>query len=52
MTCPVCGSTNEMAYSALFHGFTCLESDCGFELEMDPVQAQHVLEPEEELVCC
>ncbi len=51
MTCPHCGSENEMAYSALFNGFVCLEADCGFELEMEPVQAQQVLEPEEELVC-
>jgi hypothetical protein len=52
MTCPSCRSDNEMAYSALSHGFICLDSACGFELEMEPVQAQQVLEPEEELVCC
>jgi hypothetical protein len=52
MTCPSCRSENEMAYSALSHGFICLDSTCGFELEMEPVQAQLVLEPEEELVCC
>ena len=52
MTCPSCRSGHEMAYSALCHGFVCLESECGFELEMEPVQAQEVLEPEAELVCC
>jgi hypothetical protein len=52
MTCPSCGSGNQMAYSALSHAFVCLEAACGFELEMEPVQAQQVLEPEEELVCC
>ena len=52
MICPTCSSEYEMAYSALSNGFICLESDCGFELEMDPVQAREVLEPEEELVCC
>jgi len=52
MTCPACRSRNEMAYSILSHSFMCLESDCGFELEMEPLEAQQVLEPEEELVCC
>ena len=50
MTCPAC--EKEMAYSALSMGFICLEPPCGFELEMEPVQAQQVLEPEDELVCC
>ena len=50
MTCPTCA--NEMGYSALSMGFMCLEPSCGFEIEMEPVQAQQVLEPEEELVCC
>jgi hypothetical protein len=40
-----------MAYSALSLGFVCLEPACGFELEMEPVQAQEVLEPQEEFVC-
>jgi len=52
MKCPGCISENEMAYSALSNGFVCLEPACGFELEMEPVQAQQVLELEEELVCC
>ena len=52
MTCPACSGENEMAYSALSLGFVCLEPVCNFELEMEPVQAQLVLEPEEELVCC
>ena len=51
MTCPECGSENEMAYSFLSHGFVCLQADCGFELEMDAREAQQVLENEEELVC-
>jgi len=52
MTCPGCNSENEMAYSALSHAFVCLEPSCGFELEMEPVEAMQVLEFEEELVCC
>ena len=52
MTCPGCSSENEMAYSALSNAFVCLEPNCGFELEMEPAQAQLLLEPEEELVCC
>jgi hypothetical protein len=52
MHCPSCGSEHEMAYSALFHGFVCMEPECGFEIEMDPESAQQVLAPEEELVCC
>ena len=52
MTCPGCNSENEMAYSALSHGFVCLEPNCGFEFEMDAAEAMQVLEFEEELVCC
>ena len=52
MNCPRCAGENEMAYSVLSNGLICLEADCGFELEMDPVDAQQVLAPEEELVCC
>lgn len=52
MICPACSNESEMAYSALSHGFVCLDLTCGFELEMEPVQAHQVLEPEEELVCC
>ena len=52
MICPGCNSGSEMAYSVLSNGFICLETGCSFELEMDLVQAQEVLEPEEELVCC
>jgi len=52
MTCPGCNCESEMAYSALSHGFVCLEQNCGFEFEMDPVEAMQVLEFEDELVCC
>jgi hypothetical protein len=52
MTCPGCNRENNMAYSAISHGFVCLEPHCGFELEMDPVEAMQVLEFEDELVCC
>jgi hypothetical protein len=52
MICPACTSETEMAYSSLSHSFVCLETVCGFELEMEPIEAQLVLEPEEELVCC
>ncbi len=52
MICPGCNSENEMAYSVLSNSLTCLDSGCGFELEMNPVEAHQVLETEEELVCC
>jgi hypothetical protein len=52
MNCPACNNENEMAYSVLSHGFVCLEPTCGFEVEMELGEAQHVLVPEEELVCC
>ena len=35
MICPACKNENEMAYSALIHGFVCLRAECGLELEMD-----------------
>jgi hypothetical protein len=52
MICPNCRSENEMAYSVLSNGMICLESECGFELEMEARQAQEILETMEELVCC
>ena len=52
MICPACNSNHEMAYSVLSNGFICLEPECGFELEMEPVQAHLMLEPEKELVFC
>jgi hypothetical protein len=52
MICPACVNENGMAYSVLSNSLVCLESECGFELEMDPVEAHQVLENEEELVCC
>ena len=52
MICPSCRHENEMAYSVLSNSLICRESECGFELEMDPVEAHQVLETEEELVCC
>jgi hypothetical protein len=41
-----------MAYSVLSNGLVCLESDCGFEMEMEAHEAQEILESAEELVCC
>ena len=52
MICPRCNTGNDMAYSVLSNGLICLEAGCGFELEMDAVQAREILEPEEQLVCC
>jgi hypothetical protein len=52
MICPGCGSESEVVYSVLSNSLVCLEPQCGFELEMDPVEAHEVLENEEELVCC
>ena len=52
MICPACRSENEMAYSVLSFGFICTEPECSFEVEVDPVEAQEILAPEEELVCC
>jgi hypothetical protein len=50
MICPKCRTENEMAFSALSHGFVCLEENCGFEVEVDP-EAFLALEPVSELVC-
>jgi hypothetical protein len=52
MVCPNCRSKNEMAYSVLSKSMVCLESVCGFEVEMDATEAEEVLETFEELVCC
>lgn len=52
MTCPRCSRESAMAYSVLSKGLVCLEADCGFELEVDPIEAHEVLETEEELVFC
>ena len=52
MICPGCQNETDMAYSVLSNSLVCLDSECGFELEMDPVEAQQILETEEELVCC
>ena len=52
MICPGCRNENEMAYSVLSNSLVCLEPECGFELEMNPLEAHEILETEEELVCC
>ena len=52
MICPNCRSENEMAYSVLSNGMVCLESRCGFEVEMHASDSQEVLESVEELVFC
>ena len=52
MTCPGCGTQDEMAYSVISNGLICLEPGCEFEIEMDPHQAHEILALEEELVCC
>jgi len=52
MICPNCRSENEMAYSVLSHGMVCLDSDCGFEIEMEAHDAEEILESAEELVFC
>jgi hypothetical protein len=52
MICPNCRSENEMAYSVLSNGMVCLDSGCGFEVEMDASDAEEILESVEELVCC
>jgi hypothetical protein len=52
MICPSCNAETEMAYNILSNGFICMEPACGFEVEMEPAQAESILEPEEELVCC
>jgi hypothetical protein len=51
MICPSCRSNNEMAYSVLSHGFVCLEKECGFELEIDPEEADVILASAPDLVC-
>lgn len=52
MICPGCGSENELAYSVISNGLVCLETNCGFELELEASEAHQLLETEEELVCC
>ena len=52
MICPNCRSDSEMAYSVLSQGMVCLDTDCGFEVEMEPAQAREILETVEELVFC
>ena len=49
VTCPKCGSGNEMLFSALSVSFVCNEAPCGFELEVDPETAEVLLQPEVEL---
>jgi hypothetical protein len=40
-----------MACSTMCNGFICVESDCGFELEMEAQDVQEILQvTEEELV--
>jgi hypothetical protein len=52
MICPMCRRDNEMAYSVLSHGFVCLDTDCGFELEIDDLQeADAIFASTSELVC-
>jgi hypothetical protein len=51
MICPRCGSDSEMAYSILSNGFICLESSCGYEVEMTADEAQKVFHRMEELIC-
>lgn len=51
MICPGCGSKNEMAYSGLSNSLICLESGCGFEIEMSVLEALNILEPVRELAC-
>jgi len=52
MVCPRCSNQEEMAYSVLSNGLICLERGCGFEVEIDALEAHQVLETEEELVFC
>ncbi len=50
MVCPACGSENEMAYSVLSSSLICLETGCGFEIEMSAIEALQILEPVPELI--
>jgi len=52
MTCPSCKSDQEMAFSALIHGFVCVEPDCGIELEMEERDAEEILAAEEQEAVC
>ena len=49
MTCPICNSEQEMALSALIHGFMCAEPDCGTELEMEEHDAEEILAAEDQV---
>jgi len=44
MICPACKNQNEMAYSALIHGFACQEPQCGLELEMESADVAILLD--------
>ena len=50
MTCPKCGSENEMLFSVLSLSFICQEAHCGIEVEVDPREAEVLLQPVEELI--
>jgi hypothetical protein len=39
-----------MAYSILAHGFLCLGTECGIELDVDLADVEEILQPAEELV--
>ena len=49
MTCPICNSGQEMALSALIHGFMCADPNCGTELEMEEHDAKEILAAEDQV---
>ena len=49
MICPRCKSENEMPFSIFSHSFICQQPDCGLEIEMDCLDLEVLLLPEDEL---
>jgi hypothetical protein len=50
VTCPSCRSEKEMLFLVLSLSFICDEPNCGYEVQVDPQEAEILLHPEEKLV--
>ena len=52
MICPKCLIEDEIAYSALSNGLVCLVPECGWEQELDSVEAYELLIGVKETALC
>ena len=50
VTCPSCRSEKEMLFLVLSLSFICDEPQCGYEVQVDPQEAEILLQPEEKFV--